>query len=46
MPSSVASTALLFGIILALANAPVAAIIAGTVAVLFEIALFVAGGLE
>jgi hypothetical protein len=40
MPSSVGSALLLFGIVLALANAPTVAIIAGAAGVAFELLLF------
>lgn len=46
MPSSVASVFLLFGIVLALASAPVAAIVFGGLGVVWELFLFLAGGFE
>lgn len=46
MPSSLASALLLFGVVLALAGAPVAAIVAGALGLAFEGVVFYNSGLS
>lgn len=46
MPSSVSSALLIFGIVLALASAPVAAIVVGALAVAFELYAFYRAGVQ